>query len=171
MHRNNETEHLQVGAGELLAATRQGECRRVLGSWRCAAQCGCLLKVVRGDAKGVHGGRAAVDKARHSIRASVTVQPLPDLQSLLAVGLTRMPSRCIFSGRSAASLNDLIIEARGGDTTRWKRSRSRSVPTASTARKSSSSDEIRIGEDANTAVLKREEWNVLVELIQSGQLV
>lgn len=31
-------------------------------------------------------------------------------------------------------------------------------------------DTIRIGEDANTAVLKKEEWNVLVELIQSGQL-
>jgi hypothetical protein len=31
-------------------------------------------------------------------------------------------------------------------------------------------DQIRIGEDANTAVLKREEWNVLVDLIQSGQL-
>ena len=29
---------------------------------------------------------------------------------------------------------------------------------------------VRIGEDANTAVLKREEWNVLVGLIQSGQL-
>ena len=29
---------------------------------------------------------------------------------------------------------------------------------------------VRIGEDANTAVLKRDEWNVLVELIQSGQL-
>lgn len=31
-------------------------------------------------------------------------------------------------------------------------------------------DEIRIGEDANTAVLKKAEWNVLVDLIQSGQL-
>jgi hypothetical protein len=31
-------------------------------------------------------------------------------------------------------------------------------------------DEIRIGEAGNLAVLKREEWNVLVELIQSGQL-
>ena len=31
-------------------------------------------------------------------------------------------------------------------------------------------DEVRIGEDANTAVLKKAEWNVLVELIQSGQL-
>jgi hypothetical protein len=30
--------------------------------------------------------------------------------------------------------------------------------------------QIRIGEDANTAVLKPEEWNVLVDLIQSGQL-
>jgi hypothetical protein len=30
--------------------------------------------------------------------------------------------------------------------------------------------EVRIGEDANTAVLKREEWNVLVDLIRSGQL-
>jgi len=29
---------------------------------------------------------------------------------------------------------------------------------------------VRIGEDANTAVLRREEWNVLVDLIQSGQL-
>ena len=31
-------------------------------------------------------------------------------------------------------------------------------------------DEVRIGEDANTAVLKKEEWNVLVDLIRSGQL-
>jgi len=31
-------------------------------------------------------------------------------------------------------------------------------------------DQVRIGEDANTAVLKTEEWNVLVDLIQSGQL-
>ena len=29
---------------------------------------------------------------------------------------------------------------------------------------------IRIGEDANTAVLTKDEWNVLVDLIQSGQL-
>ena len=29
---------------------------------------------------------------------------------------------------------------------------------------------VRIGEDANTALLKKEEWNVLVDLIQSGQL-
>jgi hypothetical protein len=31
-------------------------------------------------------------------------------------------------------------------------------------------DEVRIGEDANTVVLKKAEWNVLVDLIQSGQL-
>jgi hypothetical protein len=31
-------------------------------------------------------------------------------------------------------------------------------------------EEVRIGEDANTAVLKREEWNVLVDLIRSGRL-
>lgn len=31
-------------------------------------------------------------------------------------------------------------------------------------------EEVRIGESGNLAVLKREEWNVLVELIQSGQL-
>ena len=31
-------------------------------------------------------------------------------------------------------------------------------------------DQVRIGEDANTTVLKAEEWNVLVDLIQSGQL-
>ena len=31
-------------------------------------------------------------------------------------------------------------------------------------------DTIRIGEDANTAVLKKDEWNVLVELIRSGEL-
>ena len=32
-------------------------------------------------------------------------------------------------------------------------------------------DEVRIiGEDTNTAVLKKAEWNVLVDLIQSGQL-
>jgi hypothetical protein len=29
---------------------------------------------------------------------------------------------------------------------------------------------VRIGEDANTAVLKKAEWNILVDLIQSGQL-
>jgi len=31
-------------------------------------------------------------------------------------------------------------------------------------------DEVRIGETGNLAVLKKDEWNVLVELIQSGQL-
>ena len=31
-------------------------------------------------------------------------------------------------------------------------------------------DQVRIGEDANAAVLKKDEWNVLVELIQNGQL-
>ena len=31
-------------------------------------------------------------------------------------------------------------------------------------------DQIRIGEDANTAVLEKDEWNVLVDLIQSGHL-
>ncbi len=31
-------------------------------------------------------------------------------------------------------------------------------------------DEIRIGETGNVAVLKRDEWNVLVDLIHSGQL-
>ncbi len=31
-------------------------------------------------------------------------------------------------------------------------------------------DEVRIGEEATTAVLKKAEWNVLVDLIQSGQL-
>jgi hypothetical protein len=31
-------------------------------------------------------------------------------------------------------------------------------------------DEVRIGETGNLAVLKKEEWNVLVELVQSGQL-
>ena len=30
--------------------------------------------------------------------------------------------------------------------------------------------EVRIGEAGNLAVLKREEWNVLVDLIRSGQL-
>jgi hypothetical protein len=29
---------------------------------------------------------------------------------------------------------------------------------------------VRIGEDANTVVLKADEWNALVELIRSGQL-
>ncbi len=32
------------------------------------------------------------------------------------------------------------------------------------------SDEVRIGEAGNLAVLKKDEWNVLVDLIQSGQL-
>jgi predicted molibdopterin-dependent oxidoreductase YjgC len=31
-------------------------------------------------------------------------------------------------------------------------------------------DEIRIGEAGNLTVLKKDEWNVLVELIRSGQL-
>ena len=31
-------------------------------------------------------------------------------------------------------------------------------------------DQVCVGEDANTAVLKKEEWNVLVDLIQSGRL-
>jgi len=31
-------------------------------------------------------------------------------------------------------------------------------------------DQVRIGEAGNLAVLTRDEWNVLVDLIQSGQL-
>jgi hypothetical protein len=31
-------------------------------------------------------------------------------------------------------------------------------------------DTIRIGEDENTVVLKKQEWNVLVKAIQSGKL-
>jgi hypothetical protein len=31
-------------------------------------------------------------------------------------------------------------------------------------------DEVRIGEGGNLAVLKKDEWNLLVDLIQSGQL-
>ena len=31
-------------------------------------------------------------------------------------------------------------------------------------------DEVRIGEAGNLTVLKKDEWNVLVDLIQSGQL-
>ncbi len=31
-------------------------------------------------------------------------------------------------------------------------------------------DEVRIGEAGNLAVLKKDEWNVLVDLIQSGAL-
>lgn len=31
-------------------------------------------------------------------------------------------------------------------------------------------DEVRIGEAGNLAVLKKDEWNVLVDLIRSGQL-
>ena len=31
-------------------------------------------------------------------------------------------------------------------------------------------DEVRSGEFENTAILKKEEWNVLVELIRSGKL-
>ena len=33
-----------------------------------------------------------------------------------------------------------------------------------------SNDEVRIGEAGNLAVLQKDEWNVLVDLIQSGQL-
>jgi len=32
------------------------------------------------------------------------------------------------------------------------------------------SDEVRIGEAGNLAVLTKDEWNVLVELIQTGRL-
>lgn len=31
-------------------------------------------------------------------------------------------------------------------------------------------DTVRIGEGANTTVLQKDEWNVLVDLIQSGQI-
>jgi len=31
-------------------------------------------------------------------------------------------------------------------------------------------DRVRIGEAGNLAILKKDEWNVLVSLIQSGQL-
>ena len=31
-------------------------------------------------------------------------------------------------------------------------------------------DQVRVGDDENIVVLKKEEWNVLVEAIQSGQL-
>jgi hypothetical protein len=31
-------------------------------------------------------------------------------------------------------------------------------------------DQVRIGEAENTVVLQRQEWNVLVDLIRSGQL-
>jgi hypothetical protein len=31
-------------------------------------------------------------------------------------------------------------------------------------------DEVRIGEAGNMAILKKAEWNVLVDLIRSGQL-
>jgi hypothetical protein len=33
-----------------------------------------------------------------------------------------------------------------------------------------SNDEVRIGEAGNLAVLQKDEWNVLVDLIQSGEL-
>jgi hypothetical protein len=32
-------------------------------------------------------------------------------------------------------------------------------------------DEVRIGEAGNLTVLKQDEWNILVELIQSGELM
>ena len=32
-------------------------------------------------------------------------------------------------------------------------------------------NEVRIGEAGNLAVLKKDEWNILVDLIQSGRLV
>jgi hypothetical protein len=31
-------------------------------------------------------------------------------------------------------------------------------------------DEVRIGEEGNVTVLKKDEWNVLVDAIQSGRL-
>ena len=33
-----------------------------------------------------------------------------------------------------------------------------------------SGDEVRIGEDENVATLTREEWNILVEKVKSGEL-
>ncbi len=33
-----------------------------------------------------------------------------------------------------------------------------------------SRNEVRIGEDQNLAVLKKEEWNILVEKIRAGEL-
>ncbi len=32
------------------------------------------------------------------------------------------------------------------------------------------SDEVHIGEAGNLVILKKEEWNILVELVQSGQV-
>jgi hypothetical protein len=37
-------------------------------------------------------------------------------------------------------------------------------------RRSGVGDEVRIGEAGNLAVLKKDEWNVLVGLIRAGQL-
>jgi hypothetical protein len=59
------------------------------------------------------------------------------------------------------------IERKGGNAA-WKSTRSAPVPLA--AEVVIDGDQVRIGEDANTAVLKKDEWNVLVNLIRSGQL-
>jgi len=40
----------------------------------------------------------------------------------------------------------------------------------SVPRRGDGRDEVRIGEAGNLAVLKKDEWNLLVDLIQSGQL-
>ena len=95
-------------------------------------------------------------------------QKASDLAALLSAVRRTLKAWRRADGRDAAVCPH--IEGRGGDVA-WKGLRSRSVPCATSARRSSSTcDEVRIGEDANTVVLKKNEWNVLVDLIRSGQL-
>ncbi len=87
-----------------------------------------------------------------------------DLKALLAEVRRILASWPLTDGLHAAMCPH--IERKGGDAT-WKSTRS--VPRAPRAPKIDD-DQVRIGEDPNTAVLKKDEWNVLVALIQSGQL-
>jgi hypothetical protein len=53
----------------------------------------------------------------------------------------------------------------------WSGSRSRCArPVEPCPEVDITEHEVRIGEAGNLAVLKKAEWNVLVDLIQSGQL-
>jgi DNA-binding transcriptional MerR regulator len=61
------------------------------------------------------------------------------------------------------------IEAKGGETT-WRVTRSLCPSCTACPEIVIEGDQIRIGEDANTVILKKGEWNVLVDLIQSGQV-
>ena len=85
-------------------------------------------------------------------------QKVADLEGMLAGVRSILNSWRSADGRLAAVCPH--IEAKGGDT-QWKDSRSAPVIDG---------DTVQIGEDENTVVLKKAEWNVLVDAIQSGRL-